>query len=235
MKKVNFIIALLCIPLLGLAQKSVEYNLEKPNKPANVHIYTQNGALMIESWDEPMVRIEIAGDAAYTTNSDKNDFTFRVTGQESAVITAYVPRNTDLLAKSFQSGAIQIRGVSGNLEIDSYNGAVSAENISGTAVISAWNGAISATFKEVDDSPMAFTSYNGAISIVLPESTNATVRASVLNGNFYSAFQPDGEEMEVEMEESENGQQKWHVTDLGNGGAEWRIKSYNGAVSITKW
>lgn len=233
--KYSVLIALLSIPLLGLAQRSVEYNLEKPNKPADVHIYSQHGAMVVKAWDEPMVKIVMSSDVAYTIKSDKNEVNFRVSENEAVALTVYVPTNTNLLAKSFQSGAIQIWGINGNLEVDSYNGAVSAENISGTAVISAWNGAISATFKEVGDSPMAFTSYNGAISLVLPETTNASVRASVLNGNFYSAFHDPEEEMEKETEETENGRQSWYVTDLGNGGAEWRIKSLNGAVSITKW
>lgn len=235
MNKLLISFSILMIPLICLGQETVEFELPNANRPAEVEIHTQNGAIMIETWGENKVRIQMGNDVEFKQNQDGNRVRFEVTGQEHVAMKVFVPENTNLKAKSFQSGAIQIKGVSGNLEIDSYNGAVSAENISGTAVISAWNGAISATFKEVDDSPMAFTSYNGAISIVLPRSTNATVRASVLNGNFYSAFQPDGEEMEVEMEEGENGQQKWHVTDLGNGGAEWRIKSYNGAVSITKW
>lgn len=235
MNKFIFSAMMACIPLFTLAQDPIEFELSNANRPADVEIYTQNGAVMIETWEENKVRIQMGNEVEFKQNQDGNRVRFEVTGQGHVALKVFVPENTNLKAKSFQSGAIQIKGVSGNLEIDSYNGAVSAENISGTAVISAWNGAISATFKEVDEAPMAFTSYNGAISIVLPESTNATVRASVLNGNFYSAFQPDGEEMEVEMEESENGQQKWHVTDLGNGGAEWRIKSYNGAVSLTKW
>lgn len=235
MNKFILAIAIAWIPLFTLAQDPVEFELSDANRSADVEIYTQNGAVMIETWGENKVRIQMGNDVEFKQNQDGNQVRFEVTGQEHVALKVYVPENTNLKAKSFQSGAIQIKGVSGNLEIDSYNGAVSAENISGTAVISAWNGAISATFKEVDDSPMAFTSYNGAISIILPESTNATVRASLLNGHFYSAFQPNGEEMDYEMEDSENGRQKWQIAQLGNGGPEWRIKSYNGAVSLTKW
>lgn len=235
MSKFIFSVMMACIPLFSLAQDQVEFELANANRSAEVEIYTQNGAVMIETWEENKVRIEMGNDVEYKQNVDGNRVRFEVTGQEHVAMKVYVPENTNLKAKSFQSGAIQIVGVKGNLEIDSYNGAVSAEDISGTAVISAWNGAISASFKEVDESPMAFTSYNGAISIVLPESTNATVRASVLNGHFYSAFQPAGEEMEYEMEKTEDGRQKWQIAQLGNGGPEWRIKSYNGAVSITRW
>lgn len=235
MNKLLISFSILMIPLICLGQETVEFELPNANRPAEVEIHTQNGAIMIETWGENKVLIQMGNDVEFKQNQDGNRVRFEVTGQGHVALKVFVPENTNLKAKSFQSGAIQIKGVSGNLEIDSYNGAVSAENISGTAVISAWNGAISATFKEVDDSPMAFTSYNGAISIVLPRSTNATVRANVINGHFYSAFQSDGEEMEYEMEDNENGRQKWQIAQLGNGGAEWRIKSLNGAVSLTKW
>lgn len=235
MNKLFILILLASLPLVSFAQGYVEFTPDRPNRPVNLNISTQSGAMQVKIWDEPKVKIEYSRGIATTHNQDGNDINFRVNGHESVFVTAYVPENTNLSAKSFQNGSIQIVGVNGNLEVDSYNGAVSAQEISGTAVISAWNGAIDVSFKEVGDGAMAFTAYNGAISIRAPRETQATIEASLLNGEFATGFGENAEEVQEEYRETENGQEKWKVYQLNGGGPEWRIKAFNGSVSVAKW
>lgn len=234
MNKVFIFILLACMPAISFAQSYVEYTPERANRPVDVNLSTQSGALNVKTWEENMVRIEYSSDVAYTFNHEGNEVTFKVDQHQSVAITAYVPVNTNLTAKSFQNGAVQVTGVNGNMSVDSYNGAVSAQEISGTAVISAWNGAIDVSFQEVGDGAMGFTAYNGAISILAPSDTKATVEASLLNGQFGTGFGENAEELQEEYRRTENGQEKWQVYRLNGGGPEWRIKAFNGSVSIAK-
>ncbi len=242
MKKFVWILLGLTMMVPGtlFAQRSLYMPLSKSSREVRVKISTQKGALRILAWDKKAVKYEVEGGGLVNALEKQNEILIGVKGNEETDLTVYVPRNSHLLVKSFQEGSIFIRGVEGSLTVDAYNGAVKMTEVGGNAVVSAWNGPIFASFKYVNDKPMAFTSYEGEIKLLLPHDTDAKILASYQNGNLINEFAQRGgdaktEVYEVEVGENRIKEKKWEQLILGRGKPEWRVRNLNGDIKILKW
>lgn len=227
-------------PLTTHAQRGMYIPLPHADQEATVSISLQKGSLKVIAWDKAAVEYKVQGDGGIINSDDGNEVMIKVEGDDSVSLMVFVPRNCHLIVKSFQSGPIDIKEVKGTLEVDAYNGSVKLMEIEGNALISAWNGPIFASFKAVNDKPMAFTSYNGEIKLLIPHDTNAKIFASYQNGSLTNDFalpkQKDGiMEMAGIEAETPNGDKRWDQFTLGTGGPEWRVRNLNGDVQILKW
>jgi DUF4097 and DUF4098 domain-containing protein YvlB len=150
-----------------------------------------------------------------------------------------VPRNFSLKLKSLDNGTVEIFNINGEIEVENANGDVSLGNISGSAVLSSVYGKISAAFRDVNPgSPMMFTSFEGDITVTLPESVNARVKLKSDNGEILSDFDIKPVNRQSVVKEVENTMvyslEDWVVGTINAGGPEYIIKTYNGNVILRK-
>lgn len=150
-----------------------------------------------------------------------------------------VPRNFSLKLKSLDNGNVEVFNMNGEIEVENDNGDILLGNIAGSAVLSSVYGKISAVFREVNpDSPMMFTSFEGDITITLPESVNARLKLKSENGEILSDFdiKPDNRESIVKKVDNTlvYSLEDWIPGTLNAGGPEYIIKSYNGKIILRK-
>jgi hypothetical protein len=150
-----------------------------------------------------------------------------------------VPRTFSLKLKSLDNGNVRIVNVNGEIEVVNSNGDISLENIAGSAVLSSVYGKITAAFREVTpNSPMMFTSFEGDVTITLPESVNARLKMKSEKGDILSDFDIKYDKRKEVVQKTENSRiyslEDWVVGTINAGGPEYVIRSYNGNVSIRK-
>jgi DUF4097 and DUF4098 domain-containing protein YvlB len=134
-----------------------------------------------------------------------------------------VPEKADLKIKTV-NGAIEIEGVSGEMDTRSTNGGIRLTNIEGSVSSKSTNGGISVGLNKVGEfEKMSFSTTNGAIRISLPSDIRATLEASTVNG---------GVDTEFPIEVSGRFNSKKIRGDLNGGGGLIYLKTVNGGITI---
>lgn len=150
-----------------------------------------------------------------------------------------VPRNFSLKLRSMDNGNVEIVNINGEIEVANDNGDIYLGNISGSAVLGSVYGKITAIFREVKpDSPMMFTSFEGDITISLPESVNARLKLKSENGEILSDFDIEPVNRKSVVKKVDNtlvySLEDWITGTINKGGPEYIIKSYNGNIILSK-
>lgn len=150
-----------------------------------------------------------------------------------------VPLNFSLKLKSLDNGTVEVFNINGEIEVENANGDISLGNISGSAVLSSVYGKISAAFRDVNPgSPMMFTSFEGNITVTLPESVNARVKLRSEHGQILSDFDIEPASRQSVVKKVENtlvySLEDWITGTINEGGPEYIMKTYNGNIILRK-
>jgi hypothetical protein len=187
----------------------------------------------------------IGGRPALNIEEDHNVVTISagsMTG--SSDLTIETPVNTNLQLKTMSGAAIEVTGVSGDLEIENTNGSIKLTNVSGSVVAHTLNGAVTASLDRVTgNKPMSFTSLNGKVDVTLPGDTKARLRLKTDNGAIFSDFdvklEADSNKPVVEDTRGQSGKYKITVDrsvtgTINGGGPEYTFQTMNGNILIHK-
>lgn len=118
-------------------------------------------------------------DAGQEFNFGRNDSSFDIT----------VPRTTNVVISSSFGGEVTVGQITGDIEIKSLNGEVRLEDVTGGALVETMNGEISANIQLLrEGKPLAFTSMNGEIALVVPADAKANIRLRTQNGAILTDF-----------------------------------------------
>ncbi|MBN8575290.1 MAG: DUF4097 family beta strand repeat protein [Cyclobacteriaceae bacterium] len=151
-----------------------------------------------------------------------------------------VPAGFDLKVSSYNDGDIYISNVQGEVEITTYNGEIKAESISGSVVATTYNGDIRVDFNKITDVPMSYSTYNGDVDITFPPSVKTTLKMKTQRGEILSAFDMNVIRNEpVKKKDAGSGSFKvvldeWVKAEIGGGGPELSMRTYNGDIKIRK-
>ena len=99
-----------------------------------------------------------------------------------------VPRTIALDIKTQVGGDLDIKDVTGDIEVNAMNGEVRLEGLAGSAVINTMNGQVRATYAQAPEKLVSITSMNGAINLCVPAETKANVRLRNQNGAIFTDF-----------------------------------------------
>lgn len=143
------------------------------------------------------------------------------------------------------SGDVICEGAEGRLDVGSVNGAVTVRESRGEVIVETVNGDIvlerirselvegSTVNGDIaydgvigDNGRYRFTTHNGAITVGIPERTNATVSVSTFNGEFESDFP-------VTLTETRRGGKRLTFT-LGAGRARIELDSFSGTIRLVR-
>jgi DUF4097 and DUF4098 domain-containing protein YvlB len=122
---------------------------------------------------------------------------------------------------------VRITGATGEISVDSTNGDITMTKIDAKSVdIGSVNGNIRFEGTMGDAGQYKFATHNGNITMVLPESTNATFTVRTYNGDFNSNLPTKA------VGDIRRGRRATYT--LGNGGAEVELESFSGNIRLRR-
>lgn len=148
-------------------------------------------------------------------------------GGSSVTYTLSVPANANLDGVESVNGDVEVSGVLGEVDVSTVNGGIEVDSISSSVNLETVNGSINARFVALTgDQRVDCESVNGKISLYLPETIDADVRAETVNGGI------DGSDFGLETTKGFVGRDM--AGKVGDGSARVRLNTVNGAIRMRK-
>lgn len=242
--------------------QELEIPLSNPGERGFLDLATRNGGLTVIGYDGPTVKVKVikygkkveqkksqngmrlisSGGFNFEASENNNKVKIDSDGWNNRVdFVVQVPRNFDLKLDTYNNGVIEVEGVNGELDLESYNGPITIKDISGSASASTYNGAVKAIFTSVTpDVPMNFDTYNGDVDITVPAGTKFSTKMKT-NREIYTDFESFNL---VQTKPTRNRDprrggtsikfENWVQGDLNGGGAEVTMKTRNGNIYIRR-
>lgn len=164
-----------------------------------------------------------------------------VEGHGAQKVRIRVPRTTSVHVSTVNGGQIDVRGVSGQHEIENVNGGISATDVAGTVVAHTTNGNVKVTLTRIDaGKPMSFVSFNGNVDVTFPAGLAADLTLRSDNGDVFTDFDVEVQESAATRKESKSGGRyrvsidKSMKAKVGGGGAEITLRTFNGDIYLRK-
>lgn len=174
-----------------------------------------------------------------TAEEQDNVVSIRAGGLLPTNIAVTAPIRTSVRVNTVNGFDMTIADVIGDHELSNVNGGITANDIGGTVVANATNGAVKVSFSEVaPDRPMSFTTLNGFIDVTLPADTNAELSINTNRGEILTDFDVEVLPSQADVQRDDSGG-RFRVkvnqdvrARLGDGGPEYRFRTFNGDVVI---
>jgi len=219
-------------------QSSQLYALSAAGRVALENI---NGDVHIRAWDRNEVRVEtvknavsqgLLNEARIDVESSADAISIRtryadgVTANQGSVeFTIMVPRRARLDEIKLINGALDIDGVSGEVNASSVNGPLRAKRIAGDAHLSTVNGKLEATFERLSDAgSISMNSVNGSITLSIPSDVHAEFNARNVAGGIDNDFG-------IPVRRDQTAGSALHGVVKG-GGAQINLQNINGPICI---
>ena len=171
-----------------------------------------------------------------SVEESNNVVTLRGPSNYRVDLTVQVPARTNLRLKKgakiagSNMGAITVKGLDGDLEIDTSAGAVTLTDVSGSVVAHSTSGSVTATVRRVNpDRPMAFTSYSGSVDVTLPSSVKAEFLLRSDRRDVYTNF-----DLNVRSGGSRRTDNQEVRATANGGGPEIELRTYSGYVYLRR-
>jgi len=155
-------------------------------------------------------------------NNDDDDEDNR--NDTSVEFTVHVPRNVEFTGATV-NGDVLARGMTSRTNAHSVNGGVEIETSAGEAEGESVNGSVHAVVRGQGQSPLRFSSVNGAVDITLPRGLDADLDASTVNGSITSDF-------EITIQGGMAMRRSRLHGRIGQGGRALRISTVNGSIRL---
>lgn len=196
--------------------------------------------IRVDEYAQGMKRIDTRGDLDITAEEQNNEvkLTQRITGRV-VNFTIKVPQRFDLKLGTINN-KIAVENVTGDLEINNVNGAIELTAISGSAVANTVNGDLTASFRDLNDKPMAFSNLNGRVDVTFPASAKANVKLKTDRGEIFSDFDVDVTKSPPKATRSnQSGMYRVSIDDwvygkINGGGPEIMMKTMQGNIYVRK-
>jgi hypothetical protein len=156
-----------------------------------------------------------AGPHPYLNVQVPKDLSTEVVTSNGSIQVAYMNASSDVQTSN---GTVALKDVKGDVTVDSSNGAVSLNAIAGRVRVHTINGVIRAVSKIGGD--WTCSTINGAIQLIVPSDTNATVDAHTTNGSI-------GGNVHWTYESRQHG-----TSNLGSGEHQVHLSTTNGSVRV---
>ncbi len=200
-----------------------------------------NGDVEITGWNRNEVQIDAVktardqqrlDEAKIEVNSTSNSVEIKTEYPEgrtnnnpaSVRYTLHVPQGARIDKIKLVNGSLTVQKTTGEVRANLVNGKVYASELSGEADLATVNGSIAANYNSLANvREIKLKSVNGKVDLLLPQSPNADVTASVTNGSIQTDFP-----LTVQgrfMSKSMSG-------TLGSGGTHIELSNVNGSIHV---
>ena len=138
--------------------------------------------------------------------------------------TLHVPQAARIDKISLVNGALTVQKLTGEIDANLVNGKLHATDLAGTADLATVNGGIDANYVSLNNvREIKLKSVNGSVNLLLPQSPNAQVSASTVNGGISTDFPLTVKGHWVGKNMSGT---------LGNGGVQIELSNVNGSIHV---
>jgi DUF4097 and DUF4098 domain-containing protein YvlB len=138
--------------------------------------------------------------------------------------TLHVPQNAVIDKVNLVNGSLTVQKLSGEVNANLVNGKVRASDLQGSVDLATVNGTLEANYASLNNvREIKLGSVNGKIDLLLPQSPNAEVSASVVNGSISTDFPLTVKGHFVGKSMSGT---------LGSGGVEIELNNVNGSIHV---
>jgi DUF4097 and DUF4098 domain-containing protein YvlB len=206
-----------------------------------------NGAVHITSWDRNEVKVDAV---KYADNKEKldlakieidaskdliaiktkyrdHDLTFNWGSHNNPASVEYtltVPRTARLDEIKLINGALDVTGISGEVQASCINGRLEAKDLSGRAHLSTINGRLEAEFSQLSGHTLELNSVNGSVALTIPSDSMAEIEASTVSGGIDNDFG-----LRVNHHRFVGHDLRG---ELGTGGTRIKLSDVNGRIDI---
>ncbi len=238
---ISALVALL-MALPAYADVSQEFHRTVPlSADGQVSLNNINGDVEITGWSKNEVQIDAVKTAPDQQRLDNMRIEVDASGNSVDIETKYperlvnnnpgsvhytlhVPQNARIDKINLVNGSLDIQRVSGEVNASLVNGKVRASDLAGTADLATVNGPVDANYSSLNNvREIKLGSVNGAVNLLLPQSPNADVNASVVNGSISTDFPLTVKGHFVGKSMSGT---------LGSGGVNIELNNVNGSIHI---
>lgn len=180
-------------------RRKEEISHQEFNNVARLEIVCHHGPVIIESWKQPCVLLELKkrGNAQFIEQSKlicpKRDQNLSVSvdlpeGSPSGSLSLHVLVPKDLPIKiTTTDGSITLKNISGAVDLHTNRGAINVTEGSNTVIAKTMHGNISVQRKKMQpDTALNLYSQHGNITLYVPQDINAQLEAHSLHGKIYS-------------------------------------------------
>jgi Toastrack DUF4097 len=178
------------------------------------------------STDEAAKAILDKAEMVEQTSADRVSIESRVArrggGRLTVQFTVRVPAGRNVSLKN-QDGGVRLTGVHGTISAESVNGAVIGRDLAGAVTASTVNGPVRIELIGISGDSR-FTTVNGPVELALAPTLNASLEASVVNGNIVIA-------RDFPLSATERAQQRV-VGRINQGGPRIVAQTTNGPVRV---
>jgi len=151
-----------------------------------------------------------------------------------------IPQRSSLEVDLYKGGDIKVEGISGSLELESYEGMIIAKDISGPIVAETAGTDIVVSFSDfTKKSPSSLTSHMGNVDITLAKTIAANVNVQTYQGEIFSGLDKDFTVVD-DIKKNKKGKKQAVVlgglmqAKVNGGGQELSLISYSGNLYIRK-
>jgi len=138
--------------------------------------------------------------------------------------TLHVPQNSRIDKIDLVNGSLDVQKIYGEVNANLVNGKVRASDLAGTADLATVNGAVDANYASLNNvREIKLKSVNGSVNLLLPQSPNADVSASAVNGSISTDFP---------LTVKGHFVGKTMSGTLGSGGLQIELNNVNGSIHI---
>ncbi|MGH9944890.1 MAG: DUF4097 family beta strand repeat-containing protein, partial [Pyrinomonadaceae bacterium] len=174
-----------------------------------ISLHNINGAVRIAGWDRSEVKVDAVKRATTRERLDEAMIEINASGDRLDIRTRYpeerwrehkgvrnpasveytltIPRGARLEAVELINGALDIEGLTGEVNGSSINGRVAARGLTGPVKLSTINGLLEAEFAQLGER-VSLNSVNGQVALVVPSDANAQIKASTVHGSISNSL-----------------------------------------------
>ena len=197
-----------------------------------------NGSILIETWDrneveinalrkapdaETMERVKIHLEAS----AARVDVSTEMKGQMRGAKVDYrvrVPQRARLDV-DVVNGPIRILNPQGGVDAESVNGSIEIGDAGGPVSAESVNGPVEVSYASLAAGVHYYEAVNGKLVLHMPSTVAGEFRAETVNGDIKSDFP-------LEIKKAKYGPQRSLSGTLGQGGANVRLETVNGAIAL---
>ena len=232
----------LLVSQTALAEVTQEFHKTVP-LPANgrVSLSNINGDVEITGWSRNEVQIDALKTARDQQRLDEARIEVNPSSDSVEIETHYpshlmnnnaasvrytlhIPEGARIDKVNLVNGALTVRQLSGEINADLVNGKLHASDLAGTADLATVNGSIEADYNSLNNvREIKLKSVNGSVDLLLPQSPNANVSASTVNGGISTDFPLTVKGHWVGKNMSGT---------LGSGGVRIELSNVNGSIHV---
>ncbi|NCI50855.1 hypothetical protein GWC95_13030 [Sediminibacterium roseum] len=155
--------------------------------------------------------------------------------------TVKVPNNLNLRISTVNNGDVDVKNVTGVLNVGNVNGAISIYNAKGTTNAHTINGDLTVTYASNPPESSSFNTLNGKLTAVFQPNLSADLQFKSMNGAFYTDF--DNTQLlpaVITKNQEKRGDGTVYKLNkdtklrVGAGGKQFKFETLNGNIYIKK-